>query len=362
MTERECLYLMARTESVGPVHFDALLSMYGSAERAWREKKPPLPGKMLADWEKMHSPEEELACMRELASLPARGIRFVTRQDAEFPACFLKLPDPPKAIWVIGRLPDPSSHTVAMIGARCCTEYGKAMALRFGKELASYGISVISGMAAGIDTWAQTGASEAGGFSAAILGSGIDVCYPASSARLYGRLKEGGGILSEYGPGTKGLPFHFPVRNRLIAAMSEVVIVLEARLRSGTMITVDQALEQGRDVMALPGRVGDPCSRGCNELIRQGASILTGVSDVLAVLGMQEAETADEQEQKEEIGMSSLPEEARRVLNVITTVPVHRNEVAHRSGIPLSELYEILWKLERAGWIRLCTGDCYIRR
>lgn len=362
MTERECLYLMARTEEVGPRYFDRLMNAFGSARAAWAEREPSLPEKMLAGWRRMHEPETELACLREMENLPPRGIRFVTRSDREFPRRFLELADPPKALWVIGGLPAPEKPAAAVIGARKCTEYGKGMAIRLGGELASYGVSVISGMAAGIDMWAQTGAEQAGGFSAAVLGSGIDVCYPSSSARLYDSLQESGGILSEYGPGTPGLPFHFPVRNRLIAALADVVIVLEARLRSGTMITVDQALEQGRDVMALPGRVGDPLSRGCNELIRQGAYILTGISDVLQVLGMEEAEKAEGEEQETEVGIASLPAEARRVLDAVGTEPVHRDEIARRSGIALSRLFEILWKLELAGWIRTSPGDCYIRK
>ena len=171
-------------------------------------------------------------------------------------------------------MPDPNVPSVAVIGARQCTEYGRYIASKLGSALADEGIQVISGMARGIDSIAQSAAMEAGGKTFAVLGCGVDVCYPPECTSLFRQLMEKGGILSEYPPGTEPKASYFPRRNRIISGLSDAVVVVEARERSGTLITVDMALEQGREVYVVPGRITDPLSFGCNHLIRQGAGIV----------------------------------------------------------------------------------------
>lgn len=202
------------------------------------------------------------------------AIRVLRQQDAEYPERLREIPNPPKELYVLGRVPEEQLPTVAVIGARDCSEYGKYVASGLGAALGHSGIQVVSGMARGIDGIGQEAALDAGGSSFAVLGCGVDICYPAGNRRLYEKLRPGGGILSEYPPGTPPLPGHFPPRNRIVSGLSDAVVVVEAREKSGTLITVDMALEQGREVYVVPGRVTDPLSSGCNRLLKLGAGLL----------------------------------------------------------------------------------------
>lgn len=218
------------------------------------------------------------------AKVEEAGMRFVTREDEEYPARLRQLQDAPYGLYYYGRLPDDATPTVAIIGARICSEYGRYMARQFGTELGAAGVQVVSGMALGVDGIAQKGALSAGGASYGVLGSSVDVCYPEENRALYDDLIASGGVISEYAPTTAPEAKFFPQRNRIIAGLADIVLVIEARKKSGTLITVDLALEYGRDVFAVPGRVTDRLSDGCNFLIRQGAGIAFSPGDVLEAL------------------------------------------------------------------------------
>ena len=194
--------------------------------------------------------------------------------ETGYPKRLENIPDPPGELYVIGRLPEEERPAVAIVGARECSEYGRFVARELGGLLGRHGISVISGMARGIDGISQAAALDGGGSSYGILGCGVDVCYPKENKALYERLKTCGGILSEYAPGTRALAWNFPPRNRIVSGLADVVVVIEARVKSGTLITVDMALEQGKEVYVVPGRVTDRLSDGCNRLLKQGANIL----------------------------------------------------------------------------------------
>ena len=209
--------------------------------------------------------------------LHQKGLKFCYQDDRHFPQKLRELVDCPHGLFYKGNLPDPDVLSVAVIGARRCSHYGAKMAAYLGAQLARYKVQVISGMAAGIDGMAQRACIEEGGRSFAVLGSGADICYPPENSRLYRSLPDRGGVISEFGPATPPLPGHFPIRNRLICGLADAVIVVEARKKSGSLITVDLALDQGKDVYAVPGRFGDELSYGCNHLIEQGAGILTSV-------------------------------------------------------------------------------------
>ncbi|MCR4618441.1 MAG: DNA-processing protein DprA [Lachnospiraceae bacterium] len=198
---------------------------------------------------------------------------FVSIYDEEYPLILKKISDPPLGFWYYGKLPDKKLPSVAVIGARDCSDYGAYIAKTIGTYLAKSGVQVISGLARGIDGIAQRAALDSGGYSAAVLGSGVDICYPASNLDTYEKLKKDGCIISTYKPGTKALPINFPPRNRIVSGLCDAVIVIEARQKSGTLITVDMALEQGREVFAVPGRITDRLSDGCNALIGQGANV-----------------------------------------------------------------------------------------
>lgn len=209
------------------------------------------------------------------------GVGYTYCQASDFPGKLAEIPDPPFGIFYKGKLPDEKIPAVAVIGARKCSEYGRVMAEKFAKGFAERGVDVISGMAAGIDGISQAAALKAGGNSYAVLGCGVDIVYPRSNEPLYRQLVESGGVLSEYPPQMEPRPALFPPRNRLISALADVVLVVEAREKSGTLITVDTALEQGREVYTVPGRCTDSLSAGCNRLIRQGAAVAVTPEDII---------------------------------------------------------------------------------
>lgn len=217
-------------------------------------------------------------------------IRMIPFYDNEYPVLLREIKDPPVSIFLKGELPGDYMPVISVIGARNCTGYGESVARRIGELAGASGIGVVSGMARGIDSMSQIGALDAGGYSLAVLGGGTDVIYPRESLKLYRSLEERGGILSEHVPGTQPLKPYFAARNRLISGLSDAVCVIEAREKSGTLITVDCALDQGREVYALPGRIIDHTSYGTNELIRQGAAIITDVptfiQDILKKYGI----------------------------------------------------------------------------
>lgn len=250
-----------------------------------------------------------------------RGIRMVRLGEKEYPKRLSNIPGPPKQLYYMGELPREEVPSVAVIGARDCSEYGKFVARRLGETLGRNGVQVISGMARGIDGITQQAALEAGGRSFAVLGSGVDVCYPSSNRPLYEKLKVQGGILSEYIPGTKALGRLFPPRNRIVSGLADVLIVVEAREKSGTLITTDMALEQGKDVYVVPGRITDRLSDGCNRLLRMGAGVILNPEDfVEELLGIQ---TKGE----EHALMPELSPEAGPVFQALDYMPLSIGEI-----------------------------------
>ena len=201
-------------------------------------------------------------------------IRCARKDSSVYPARLKELPGMPKQLYYIGSFPDDAKPTAAIVGARLCSPYGRIQAFNYGKFLSEHGVQVISGMAAGIDAEGHKGALEGGTPTFAVLGNGVDICYPSSSRGIYRRIPEkNGGIISEYEPGTKGRAYYFPARNRIISGLADLVLVVEAKEKSGSLITAACALEQGKMVYAIPGAVNDALSRGCHKLIYDGAGI-----------------------------------------------------------------------------------------
>ena len=221
---------------------------------------------------------------REYEELQTKGILFYPEYHPFYPVKLLSIPARPFCIFVKGKLPDIRQRSLAIVGARDCSEYGQYVARHFAEKMAQNGVAVISGLARGIDGIAQRAAMEAGGESFGVLGCGADICYPKSNEKLYRMCMERGGILSTYLPGTPPTPNLFPPRNRIISGLSDGILIIEAREKSGTIITADLALEQGKDVFVIPGRVTDRLSDGCNSLIRQGASLIQSPEQLLEEL------------------------------------------------------------------------------
>lgn len=274
--------------------------------------------------------------------------------DSRFPERLREIPESPGCIYLKGRLPDPVEMTVGIIGARDGTEYGKMVARTLAKDLSEYGISIISGMAYGIDTAAHEGALLGGGKTYAVLGCGVDICYPAINRKLYSKIQEEGGIISEYPEGSPPLPHHFVARNRLIAGLSDILIVVEAKERSGTFITVDRALEQGKQVFVVPGRITDPLSRGCNRLLMEGASLCLSKEDILSCFSI---EAGKDNEKK-----PNLKGEEKRIYNALNLEGKHIDALYKELGIPLQSLYSVLVKMEIEGYCESFSSSYYRKK
>ena len=215
-----------------------------------------------------------------------RKIEIITKESGVFPENLKNIHDVPRKLYCLGDVSLLRKKAVAVVGARKCSEYGRQVALKVGETLANNDIVTISGMAEGVDAAAHIGALNAGGWTIAVLGSGVDVCYPRCNKSLYEKILKQGLVISEYPLGTKPVPYNFPRRNRIISAISSAVTVIEAGSGSGSLITAEIAAEQGKEVMAVPGNINSTYSIGCNKLIADGASIMTVPEDILYLIGV----------------------------------------------------------------------------
>jgi DNA processing protein len=274
-------------------------------------------------------------------------IRRLRRRDPEYPRLLAAIHDPPAALFVRGAGSETilGGSAVAVVGARACSAYGRSVARSLARELAAAGLVVVSGMARGIDGEAHRGALEAG-VTVAVLGCGVDRDYPAAHAELARRICEQGLIVSEYEPGVEPAPWRFPARNRIIAGLCEATIVVEARERSGALITADFALEEGRDVFAVPGEITSNLSAGTNALIRLGATPVTSAGDVLELFGLAHAEPATE----------SLGVVARALLERLRDGALTADELLRASGVEPAAASAALVELELGRRVALEDG------
>lgn len=276
------LYWLANVGGLGTAGRERLLEAFGTGAAVYGAQEKHLA--MVLEKNKLESLLEVRKSWdvdREYAQLQEKQISFICTADEEYPEKLRNIPDHPFGIYCKGRMPQPQKLSVAVVGARECSDYGRFIATELGRELGEAGIQVISGMARGIDGISQLAALDAGGESYAILGNGVDICYPRDNRPIYDRMLVQGGILSTYPPGTAPKPQLFPPRNRIVSGLADVLVVVEARQKSGTLITVDMALEQGREVYAVPGRITDRLSDGCNKLVKDGALVFLSPRDFM---------------------------------------------------------------------------------
>lgn len=294
--------------------------------------------------------------MGEVAAGPSTSgggeARKVGPADWEFPPLLGEIPRPPGLLWVTG-LPLGPAPYVAVVGSRKPTPYGREVARWVGRSLGASGVVVVSGLARGVDAAAHQGALDAGGPTVAVLGCGLDVCYPARNRALYREIRQSGTLISEYPAGTQPRPGHFPVRNRIIAGMSLAAVVVEGRPDGGAMITARLAMEFGREVFAVPGPIHSRVSEGPHRLIRDGAGILTTPEDVLEELGLS-GQLRLEQE-------GALRPEERKVLETLNTDPLVLDAIARSGGLPMSSTSAILARLEVRGMVVRHPGGRFTR-
>jgi DNA processing protein len=287
---------------------------------------------------------DETAERRRLA---AAGLRYVGRAEPGFPMLLRAIHDPPPGLYVrgSGAVELLAGPCVAIVGARACSGYGRAVARMLAQELAGAGIVVVSGLARGIDGEAHRGALAAGGLTVAVLGCGVDRDYPAVHAELARRICDSGTVVSEYGPGVEPAPWRFPARNRIIAGLSAATVVVEARERSGALITADFALEGGRDVLAVPGEITSALSAGTNALLRLGATPLLAAADVLELLGLDPRPPP------------APPDgDAAAVLERLRDGPAAADELVRTTGLAASAVAAALTELELSGQVSADGG------
>lgn len=289
-------------------------------------------------------------------------IRFLTPFDEGFPEKLKFIPQPPGGIYVRGRLPDPDKPSVAIIGARENTEYGRRAAEEFATKLAHRGVQIISGMARGIDGIAQEAAVTAGGLSFGVLGCGVDVVYPKENSKLFEKVISSGGLISEYEPGMQARSAYFPQRNRIISGLCDILLVVEARRKSGTAITVRCALDQGRDVFAVPGRISDPLSVGCNAMIAEGAGVASCPEDILEVLGLIPARKKRKVKVMFRADLKGVEPELVNILRFLDYSPTSVSDLAKKTGLEVQYLMEKLLELELKGYVLKSGAAHYIKK
>jgi DNA processing protein len=299
-------------------------------------------------------------------------IRKIAIGDAEYPNNLKNIYDPPKVLHVNGSLSGPDDMAVAIVGSRRATYYGLEMSEKLGFELASRGVTVVSGMARGIDSAAHRGALRAGGRTIAVMGSGHGHIYPPENEKLYARIAKAGAVVTEFDDDMKPLPYNFPQRNRIISGLSLGVVVVEAARNSGALITADFAMEQGREVFALPGKVSSATSSGTNQLIKDGAKLVETVDDIMEELKIVEIKPlAGEAKVNKDKAIakkaqayvySSLTEDERKVYKILSDEPLHIDKVGSEAVLAASKLSKVMLSLQLKGLIKELPGKQFIRK
>lgn len=303
----------------------------------------------LAEW-------RELAA-RQITAMQKLGGEILAQADVRYPGRLREIPDPPLVLYALGDVSLLESHCVAMVGSRSATTYGRRAAWLLAESLTTYGVTVVSGMALGIDSEAHHGALKSEGRTIAVLGSGLDVVYPSQNRQLYDHLRNKGLLLSEYPLGTKPDGFRFPARNRIIAGLSQGVVVVEAARKSGSLITAQMALDFGREIFAVPGQIDSLKSEGAHWLLREGAKLVVSGRDIVEELQLGRAVTGCPGKQPKTDPYSGLEADAVALLQQLDAYPLSRDEVCERTGLTPARLSELLLFLELEGHIEMVAGD-----
>jgi DNA processing protein len=347
---------------IGQARLNALLEAFGSLDDIFSASLPDLRsvegiGKVTADrivnWERHFSPEDEYKKARD------RGAKIITAEDDEYPVLLKEIFDPPLVLYVRGKITN--TERVAVVGTRRASIYGQQSAEKLGRGLVGFGLIVVSGMARGIDTAAHRGALAGGGKTIAVLGCGVDYVYPPENGKLMEEIVSNGAVVSEFPMGTKPYRQNFPRRNRIVSGMSRGVVVVEAPQRSGAIITVDFALEQGRDVYAVPGKVDSLTSQGTNWLIKQGAKLVDNAEDIAEDFGISAKNSAGAGGPEPGDSVSSLNPDERKVHELLSSDPVHIDEIAEKLEMSISKVSVILLSLEMKKFVKQLPGKMFVR-
>jgi DNA processing protein len=360
--ERAYWVVLSMATGIGPVRFQRLLEICGGARRAWQATDLELAAAGLErrTAESLRKLRAQTTPRAMAARLKELGIRALTLLDDEYPALLRQVADPPPVLFVRGRLIPADAQSIALVGTRRATSYGRAVAQRLARDLVAAGVTIVSGLAKGVDTHAHHAALDAGGRTLAVLGNGLDQVYPPENAGLACQIVDAdrGAVVSEFAPGVPPDAVNFPRRNRIISGLSIATVIVEAGERSGALITADFALEQGREVMVVPGNIFSPTSIGSNELLKQGATPVTSAQDVLDALGPRDAERAPASLAR---GVPELGSEETTVWQALGGEPRHVDDLARTLGVGPGGVSATLALLELRGLARQVGPMLYTR-
>jgi DNA processing protein len=343
---------------IGPARFKLLLEHFGDLEKAWWASGAELKDAGLdkRSTQAILAARETISPDAELEKVQSEGAKAITWRDEEYPPRLGHVHNAPPVLYVKGDILPRDEWAVAVVGTRASRAYGRQMVEEIAGDLARSGITVVSGLARGIDSLAHRAALRAGGRTIAVLGCGIDIIYPHEHRDLARNIVEKGALITEYPLGTKPEGGNFPPRNRIISGLSLGTLVVEAGKRSGALITADYALEQGREVFALPGNANSPKSAGTNRLIQEGAAkLVMSVEDILEELNLTLVE------QHEQVRMI-VPEDEKeaQILQCISTEPIHVDDIREKTSLPIAEVTSTLAMMELKGMVRQVGGMNYV--
>jgi len=363
-------------EGIGPATFKRLLEHFDSPERMMRAGPASLAqvegiGPIKA--RKIAATRERFDAEGEIARADHLGVAIIHIRDPRYPLALKRIYDPPPVLYVRGDLRREQALAVALVGSRRCTTYGREQATKLAYQLGAAGFTIVSGMARGIDTAAHQGALAAGAQTLAVQGCGLARIFPPENKRLFQKISESGACLSEFPLTYEPLPQNFPARNRLIAGLSLGTVIVEATHRSGALITARCALEQNREVLALPGPIDSPLSQGPHRLLRQGATLVTSTQDIVTALGQVGerlrshvdqtlAQTPTPGAQQRSKQLPSLTSEEQVLFSQLSEKPLHTDQLVDRTDLPAGRIMALLVALQLKGLVSSLPGNLFVKR
>ncbi|MDD5190949.1 MAG: DNA-processing protein DprA, partial [Dehalococcoidales bacterium] len=343
--------------SIGRVRFNQLETHFGKMEHAWKASTGELKQARLDESviKAINTWRPKIDLDAEMAKIEKYEVKVFTWHDEKYPARLKEIYDYPPLLYIKGEITPADEWCLAVVGTRRVTIYGRQVTEEIVTDLARNNITIVSGLARGVDSIAHQAALDAGGRTLAVLAGGLDTIYPTENTNMARRIEENGALISEYPPGTRPRPDHFPRRNRILSGMTLGTLVTEAGEGSGALITADMALEQNRDVLAVPGSILSPASYGTNKLIKQGAKLVQSCQDILEELNLRAV--AQQMEFKEILPTTDTE---KSLLGKLSTEPVHIDEICATSGLPVATVSSTLAMMELKGMVRSAGNMSYI--
>lgn len=364
--QRERAYRAAlyEVDGIGPARMQALLAYFGSAKRVWEAAQRTLlrVGLPKSAVEELGKRKRRIEPNQHLRTLAKLGIRVLVPEDEEYPQLLSSIENPPRVLFVRGRFVPGDGRALAVVGTRKPTPYGREVTQRFVEQLVFHGVTIVSGLARGIDGIAHRTALECRGRTVAVLAGGVDRVYPPEHLGLASEVAQHGAVISEFAPGKLPVPGNFPARNRIISGLALGVLVVEGAAQSGTKITARLAVEQGRDVFAVPGPITSRQSQAPADLIKLGAKPVTAVSDILEEFPEETRATPEDQPTIPQAALEKLEPQERRIMEALSDGSLHVDELVRRCGLGTAEVSSTLTLLELRGLVRHLGGMVYGRK